>query len=80
MELIQSTAREAHYNRCRSAWNAVGALIRGPITDALKNTKGPFAAGEHPGEADCKWTAVDYAWLNFVRCSPRRHVVSPNHF
>ncbi|GFZ51190.1 hypothetical protein JCM24511_08948 [Saitozyma sp. JCM 24511] len=47
-----STTREAHYNQCRSAWNAVGALIRGPITDALKNTKGPFAAGEHPGEAD----------------------------
>ena len=39
-------------------WESAGIVIRGVLTQALTKTSGPFAAGEKPGEADCKYLSL----------------------
>lgn len=35
-------------------WKSAGVFIRGPVTQAIYKSGGPFIAGSKPSEADCE--------------------------
>lgn len=57
-------------------WDSAGIVIRGVLTQALTKTSGPFAAGEKPGEADCKFRCPGH---NAQSCNSEPDLYRPHH-